>query len=372
MKPKVLMISGNGLGNGGMQAVFMSIIRTLGDRYQFDVLIFSDEDNYYKKEIEQQGKIFCIKYDFKATGLHSYVEMLKQSWNCYFELKKIIKENGPYLAVHNHSIVGACLLAAKHSGVQVRIAHSHLTENPTSRENWIRASYRKFCVDMLNKNATKRIGCSKAACKWLFGDQEAEVVLNAIDLDRFKYKVDERHNPLNGDCPMNFLNIGRFSYQKNQEFVIEVFSNLHEIRPEDKLYLVGYGDEEKKLKLKVKELHLEDDVVFCSHDIDIPSLLTRMDILLFPSNYEGLGIVMIEAQAMGLYCFASTKVPREADLGRCTFYELSDGAEIWAERIKNYLEQKFVPKTVVDMSPYDVKNVSNRYDMIYTEGRKST
>ena len=369
MKPKVLMISGNGLGNGGMQAVFMSIIRSLGDRYQFDVLTFSDDDNYYKKEIEQQGKVFCIKYDFKATGLRSYMEMLKQSWNCYFGVKKIIKENGPYVAVHNHSIVGACLLAAKHSGIQTRIAHSHLTANPASRENWIRAIYRKFCINMLNKNATKRIGCSKPACEWLFGEQDAEVVFNAIDLDKFKYRVDYQHNPLNGNLPMNFVNIGRFSYQKNQEFVIEVFYRLHESRPEDKLYLVGYGDEEKKLKSRVNKLHLEDVVYFCDHDIDIPDLLTRMDILLFPSNYEGLGIVMIEAQAMGLYCFASTQVPREADLGRCSFYELSDGAKMWAEQIKEYLEKDFIPKAAVDMSRYDIKNVSNRYDMIYSESR---
>lgn len=369
MKPKVLMISGNGLGNGGMQAVIMSIIRILGNRYQFDVLTFSDDDNYYKKEIEQQGKIFCIRYDFHATGVCSYIEMLKQSVNCYFGVKKIIKENGPYIAVHNHSIVGACLLAAKHKGVQNRIAHSHLTANPASRENWIRASYRKFCIHMLNKNATKRVGCSEAACKWLFGNKEAEVVFNAIDLDKFAYRVDERHNPSNGNGTINYVSIGRFSYQKNQEFVVDVFRKLHEIRPHDKLFFVGYGDDESKLRSKVTNLELDDAVCFYRHDIDIPDLLTRMDILLFPSNYEGLGIVMIEAQAMGLYCFASTAVPREADLGRCEFISLSDGVEMWASRILDYVNRHFIPKTSVDMSSYDIHNVGKRYDKIYSENR---
>ena len=369
MKPKILMISGNSLGNGGMQAVFMSIIRVLGARYQFDVIIFSDDDNYYKNEIEQQGKIFCIKYDFHATGVRSYMEMLKQSWNCYFGVRRIIKENGPYVAVHNHSIVGACLLAAKHEGIKIRIAHSHLTANPASRENWIRASYRRFCIYMLNKYATKRIGCSDAACKWLFGNKEAEVVFNAIDLDRFSYRVDERHNPSSGNGVINYVSIGRFSYQKNQDFVIDVFNKIHEVRPQDKLYLVGYGDDESKLRLKVTELRLDNAVYFYRHDISIPNLLTRMDILLFPSNYEGLGIVMIEAQAMGLYCFASTAVPREANLGRCEFFSLSDSVEMWASRIIDYVERRFVPKAAVDMSSYDIRSVGKRYDEIYSENR---
>ncbi len=367
MKPKVLMISGNGLGNGGMQTVIMSIIRILGEKYQFDVLTFSDDDNYYKKEVEQQGKVFCISYDFHATGIRSYIEMLKQSWNCYFGVKKILKDNGPYVAVHNHSIVGACLYAAKNGGVQNRIAHSHLTANPTSRENWVRTLYRKLCIYMLNKYATKRIGCSEAACNWLFGNNEAEVVFNAIDLDRFAYKVDERHNPLNGSGTINYVSIGRFSYQKNQDFVIDIFYELHKVRPHDRLYFVGYGDDENKLRTKVIDLELDDSISFYRHDIDIPDLLTRMDILLFPSNYEGLGIVMIEAQAMGLYCFASTAVPREADLGRCEFLNLSEGADMWANRIIDYVENNFVPKTEVNMSSYDIHNVGKRYDEIYQE-----
>lgn len=363
------MISGNGLGNGGMQAVMMSIIRSLSEKYQFDVLTFSDDDNFYREEIEKQGNVFCIKYDFKATGIRSYIEMFMQSWRDYFGVKEIIKRNGPYIAVHSHSIIGACLLAAKHCGVKNRIAHSHLTANPTSRENVIRTTYRNICVKMLNKYATRLVGCSRDACKWLFGDNSAEVIYNAIDLKKFAYKVDCEHNPDNSLGVINYVNIGRFSYQKNQEFVIDVFSKIVEERPLDRLYLVGYGEEETKLRDKVKQLNLEQVVFFCKHDTDIPTLLTKMDVLLFPSNYEGLGIVMIEAQAMGLYCFASTEVPKEADLGRSCFLDLSLGADEWAKRIKEYLKKDFIPKRPVNMNSYDIQNVSKQYDKIYSEGR---
>lgn len=77
---------------------------------------------------------------------------------------------------------------------------------------------------------------------------------------------------------------------------------------------------------------------------DVADLMQAMDVFAFPSLYEGLPVTMVEAQAAGLPCLISDKVPPECILteGLVDVMPLSAGAEAWADAI---LEKRNTPRT---------------------------
>ena len=284
----------------------------------------------------------------------------------YFGILKICKM-GSYDVIHCHNLFeeGICLLAAKHAGVKNRIAHSHNTEAP-KRIFFVEKLYRKLNRILMNYAATLKIGCSNEACRSFFGNSEYKVVLNSVDLSRFS--LQKRVHP-----GKNFIHVGRYTFQKNQEFVIRVFNEIRKNMIDSKLVLVGFGEDEEKLKKVVDAYKLNSCVTFVKgNGANIPDEFAKADYMIFPSTFEGFGIVLIEAQASGVFCFVSENIQKEADAGALHYLKLADGEKAWADDIckiistENFFNIDDVDK---ELRKYDRSSIANEYRKIYSNNK---
>ncbi len=356
-KTKVLHVSYGGLGKGGVSTVIFSICENLTERFDFGCVVFA-EKGVSEERFKKIGKLHRVNCYIKG----SFFEKLARPIRMYSAIKRICKnEHYDVIHCHNGPEEAFALLAAKHAGVKVRIAHSHNTTSP-QKSSLIKKKYCKLLMPIVCKNATKKVACSKQAAIDFFGSEGVTVIPNSIQIDRF-FCDREGENSL-----LRFVHVGRYDYSKNQEFVLDVFNIIHQKNVESSLKLVGFGMDKEKLKKKTQELHLEDSVFFVPGDVyDIPSEYKSADFMIFPSRNEGFGIVLIEAQAAGVYCFVSEAVQPEADAGSLEFLSLRDSAEIWAEAILNHYA-KHPKKSKNKKERYDkyrAEIVSDRYGELY-------
>ena len=233
------------------------------------------------------------------------------------------------------------LLAARDAGVPVRIFHSH-NANPKLKT---KLDYADALVHRLNTHriglATDRFACSVDAANYCGFDRHGRdwtYVPNGIDVDRFAFDAGMRASARAelGLADSTFLvgNIGRFSPQKNQIFLLRSFAELVRRCPDSRLLLVGTGELEDEIYSETQALGLEDVVIFLKNRSDTERLYAAMDVFAFPSLYEGLGIVLVEAQASGLPCVISEHIPKEAVYGEdVTTVPLDKGVQAWAKAL---------------------------------------
>lgn len=193
------------------------------------------------------------------------------------------------------------------------------------------------------------------------------VIRNAVNFDKF-INIDKTKEEIRRgiDVPEDAYvigNVGRFAYQKNQEFLVDVFSKIS--RENDKAYLllIGRGPLEDELKKKISELGLNDRVRMLSNRTDVPELFKAMDVFVFPSRFEGLGIVLIEAQVSGLPCVTSDGVPYEAYQSKnITRLSLDEPYEVWAKAI---MKPEGNIKEYGDITNYDMKKEITNLEDLY-------
>lgn len=370
-RKRVLQVAYHSLANGGIQAVIMGIVRNLYINIDFDIVLFSSKTEYYDEEFLRYGSIFRIPIREKQNKLSNSFERcyrwIKIFLGCYRILKK-----GNYDAIHCHNEFesGICTLAARCAGVKIRISHAHNTASPL-KDSYTKKIYKYMLRQLIKLNSNVRIGCSKQAVEYIFGkkDRDAIVVNNAIDLTKFdksQYVAEDRDH-----SDLKFIHVGRFCYQKNQLFLLEVYKSVREKWNNSQLTLVGFDEEEDIIRRRIQELRLVDSVKILPHNSNIPQLFANSDYMIFPSRFEGLGIVLLEAQVMGVKCFVSSVVPREADMGLCTYFPLDDGAETWARNIIDYINThrdvcREVKREVKQQ--YDIQEIAKKYKAIYCNG----
>lgn len=198
------------------------------------------------------------------------------------------------------------------------------------------------------KYATHLFACSTAAGDWMFRGAPYQLFANAVDTADFSFSAEKaaktREKLGIGKSTFVVGHVGRFWAQKNHTFLIDIFAKIVEKVPDSRLLLIGNGGRLEEIKEKVKELNLSDRVIFAGVRADIPDLMQAMSVFALPSLYEGLPVTMVEAQASGLPCVISDKVPPECILtdGLVDILPLSTDPETWAEKI---LEKREVPRT---------------------------
>ncbi|MFC9777740.1 glycosyltransferase family 1 protein [Paenibacillus chitinolyticus] len=338
MKPKtkILHVVGK-MHPGGIETLLMNLYRTIDrDKYEFHFAVQFEEKGFYDDEIiELGGRIFRQPHPKK--GLRAFRRAFLAN----------LKEHGPYQVVHSHiyQFSGYVLKLAGEMNVPVRISHSHNTHD-SKRESWLRNLYRRYMRGLIRSNSTTMLGCSRSACEALFGpdcwgDERVVVFPNSIQVqpygqlerDRSAYRravgVTDPHVPVIG-------HIGRFSEQKNHRFLLDIFARFLRTRPDAQLVLIGDGPLRSEMEARVRELGIADHVHLLGVRKNIPELIGAFDLFLLPSLYEGLGIVVIEAQAAGVPCLISDQVPAEADLnlGLVSRLSLNESADTWAEAIR--------------------------------------
>ena len=166
-----------------------------------------------------------------------------------------------------------------------------------------------------------------------------EIIKNSVDYDKYKFNEAIRTSirkelSINDDCCV-LGHIGRMAYVKNHSFLIDVFNNYHKINTNSKLLLVGDGELKKDIIQKINDLHLDDCVIITGFKSNPYDYMQAMDILLLPSLYEGLPMVLIEAQVNGLKCLVSDKVSSEAKITPSITYLPLDDCNLWVSSINN-------------------------------------
>ena len=332
---RVLHIVG-AMNRGGTETMLMNLYRNIDrSKVQFDFVSFSEEEAHYDEEIKSLGG--------------KVIKILKS--NSVKELSEVIKDNGPYEVIHAHTLFnsGIAMLAAKKCGVKIRIAHAHTTLDYSS--SLVRKIYIKFMRYLINNNSTNTLACSKEAGKYLFGNKEIKKdkynyfsnLINYNDLLKEpKGKVEAFKEEYNLKNSIVIGHIGTFKESKNQRFLLEIIKYMKKNHLDVKLLLVGDGGLRVQLENLSKEYDIYDIVKFVGIREDINVMLHSMDVFVFPSIYEGLGLVLLEAQATGLHCIVSEAIQSEADLdlGLIRKLNLSDGVEKWSEEILKFKGMK--------------------------------
>lgn len=332
------------LDNGGIEKFIFSYLENMNrSRVNFDFLLTRNQVESYDEELQRLG---CRK-EVVAMKL-TKIPMIR-CIESYVKLKKYFR-NHEYKVIHFQSVgetIGGAfaILAAKHAGVPVRIVHGHSAAYDGE------AFYKKI-LQALGRKAhmawgTHWFACSKEAALLSFGNDacrhgKVQYIHNAICSSDYRYSEEERKSvrqELNLQGKLVIGNIGRMSPPKNHLFMLDVLSKVLEKRPDAVLLLVGgystsYDGYFENLQKVIHKKGLGGKVIFTGEKKDANRLLNAMDIFLFPSLWEGLGIVAVEAQANGLPVLASTKVPRDTKLTDLIHYvDLKASLDVWADVI---------------------------------------
>lgn len=336
IKPiRILHVVG-AMNRAGTETMLMNIYRNIDrEKVQFDFISYSQEEAHYDKEIKELGG--------KVIKLSSTTSVK--------ELVNAINENGPYEVVHAHTLFnsGIAMLAAKKCGIKTRISHAHTTLDNNS--SIVRKIYANGMRLLINKYSTKTLACSREAGKYLFGENEINkskysYFPNLINYEELLHKPEREVAKFKEEYNLNdgilIGHIGTLKESKNHKFLIEIAKYMTEQNIDVKLLLVGDGSLRKELEDLTREYNISDRVHILGIREDIDVILHSMDVFVFPSIFEGLGLVLLEAQAAGLPCIVSEAIQPEADLGLNLFtnLKLDDGVEIWAKHIMKSINKK--------------------------------
>lgn len=348
---------------GGTQALLMNIYRKIDrTKVQFDFLVVYKEKQFYDEEIEKMGG-HVYKLSFRED-----LNLLKFQK----DLSNFFRRHHEYKIVHCHAytIGYFCLKAAKKAGIPVRIAHSH--NNETVHD--IKYFPKLFMQRLFTKNATDLFACSEEAGKYLFKDKPFQVLKNAIDSKNFIADTNIREKirkELELEDKFVVGHVGRLHPQKNHEFLIDVFAEIKKKKMDAELILVGTGPLEEKVKDKVAEKRLSDCVHFLGNRKDMNRIYQAMDVFVFPSLFEGLGIVAIEAQAAGIPIVCSEGLPPETDITPLySKLQLSMGIKKWANEAMRISRSTYAhtntQKYVIDAG-FDMSATAKKMESFYID-----
>lgn len=359
---KVLLVSCDGLGNGGVQAVIMNIVRNLHHEFQFDILLFTSETRYYDHEFESYGgRIIRIpKYEGKSR-IRQKLDYYIRGRNIYKKTKQALSDYGPYDAVHCHDEYESAMIikAAAETEIPIRITHTHVISGGS---NIIAKTIEKHRKKVIEQYSTLMLGCSEEANRSFYLHPDKAIVINN-PYDDSKFKPTE--NKPNAEKVIRFVQIGGFYHIKNQVFSVKVIAKLRKAGYDARLTLIGFqlGGYKELVEKYVEEHGLREFVTFLPGNADSPKLLSEASYLLMPSLHEGFGIVLIEAQAMGVKCFASDHIPRSTNCGGVEYLPLE--TDSWAESITEDYKKTHGIHHTYNVEPFKMEKVASAYKAIY-------
>lgn len=362
------------MNRGGAETMIMNYYRHIDrTKVQFDFLLtFQGKSDYEEEILSMGGKIYHITpLTLRTMGAYQQ------------DIRNFFLEHREYRIVHSHNSSKSVfpLRIAKKMGVPVRISHSHnlFVGNPLSPKEMIR----KVLKGPLKKVSNHNFACSRDAAIWLYGEdywdeKKVEVLPNAINVEKFAYCEELRgkyRKEFHLEDKFVIGHVGRFNPIKNHKFLLEVFYEISKQREDAILLMVGEGETRPDIEEKAKKLGIIDKVIFAGLREDVPEMLQMMDCFVFPSLYEGLGIVLIEAQTAGLPCFASkTVIPEEARVTELLeFVPLQNSANEWADKIlkKGVLEYRESKAEEVQKAGYDIVVEAKKLESFYLSERRT-
>lgn len=353
------------LNRGGAEVNMMNYLRNMDcSKFQMDFLLHRSERGAFEEEVKEYG---CQV--FHVPALHPL------KLNAYRkEVQSFFQEHSDYDIVHGQtSEIGAIIYEeAEKQKIPVIIAHAHL-----AKMNWdVKSPFRLVWRRLTRQFADTYFTCSQDAAVWLFGKKGAKrawQMNNAIDTEIFRYNPAVRENirrQLDLKTELCFLCVARFQKQKNHLFLLDVFSQIIKLQPDTKLFLVGDGELQSAIEMKIDDLNLQNSVLLLGLRSDVNVLMQAMDVFLMPSLFEGLPVSLVEAQASGLHCVISDTISEESilidDLVR--MISLKDSPKKWAEEIIAFsdYERKDTSPLILEKG-YDIRENAKRLEQKYVE-----
>ena len=324
---------------GGAETLIMNLYHEIDrSEIQFDFVVHVPEKGALDDEIRAMGGKIYVAPMYNIVNYPVYTAW----WH------RFLTEHPEYTLVHGHigSSAAVYLKTAKTLG-RYTVAHGHNTRdtifNPTECLFRIMSFPTRYVADHF-------FCCSRQAGVDMYGKKvgmsdRCEVLRNAIRVEKYQFTQETRERVRRGMHIADEIcvvgHVGRMTRQKNHDWILEVFRAFHRLHPASQLWLIGKGELEEKLKKKTAEMGLKDSVLFLGTTQRVQDYLQAMDLFLFPSRFEGLGNVLIEAQAAGLPCVVSEAIQDEAVLStdRVARLELSQDVQVWAETVENYINK---------------------------------
>ncbi len=333
MSNRKIRILVNGISNsyGGVESIFYSLLQCGDPNIQLDFI-----SNACNRDLIEM---------FSNSGSKVYLlPKFRENQRKYIQtLQKIFRENR-YDIYHVNLTkyrIPIDVVIAKKAGVKV-VLHSHSTQIYKTG-NKLKNLFRRVEFLAFKKvfiaNSDLRIACSEKAGEFLFSGTDYKILYNGVSYERYAFDEEARRKirkEINCDDKTKLIgHIGRFSDEKNQEFIVDFFKKVCDESPDFMLLLVGEGVRIDRVQEKVRAFGLDKKVVFSGYRKDIPELLSAMDLFVLPSKHEAFPLSLIEAQVNGLDCIVSDVITHEIDMYGVTRIPLSDD-ELWKRTILSY------------------------------------
>lgn len=359
---KILIINTNIFDRNGMSTVVMNYYEYMDrSNLSFDFIVNDYMDEDYKNYISRHG-----------DNVYLFKNRKKNPMQYILQIKNIIKRND-YDVIHIHgnsSTVCAEIFAIKTSNIRAKVilhAHGVRTDHPFIH---------KIFLKYINRNIDVALAASEKAGEFLFKDfNEFTVIPNGIDVNKFKFNSEDRKRIRNkysfNEKDKVLLHVGAFNGAKNQSFLIEMFNELLKIDNSYRLILIGDGELKNKKVSQVKKLNLDKRIKFLGEISDISPYYSASDVFLFPSNYEAFGIVALEAQANGLPCLVSDRLPTVVKLtNNLQFLKIGENQiNTWIEFILKSKRDDNVDYKAWSENGYEISTVAEKIRRIYLDGK---
>ena len=321
---KILVISTSGFSK--KEGISTMILDLLGrfDKAKFKIhlIVQGNYDRGLISEFNNVG-IICKYVPSRKKALFKYMKML----NSIFK-----KEKYDVVYVHGSSaIMSIELFVAALNGCRVRLVHSH---NTMCEHKILDKCFRPLFYYLY----TDAMACGVDAGKWLYGDRKYLVLKNGRDIRKFSFNNDMRKKIRNqleiSDETLVVGNVGNFNEQKNQAFTLRVFKELLKLKPNSKLVLVGTGEKLNEMRMLSQELGVSNSVIFLGIVNNVQDYLQAMDVMILPSLYEGVPLVVIEWQIARLPSLISDRITRECAFSELVHYKSLDASYLdWANEL---------------------------------------
>lgn len=334
-------------------------------KVNFDYLVYSDENDIFSERIKALGgKIHVLPFKNIKNPIKKQIVKFKSHYELFRQYD--------YVQVNaSHYVDRFFAIIAKKAGVKHVVLEAHLNKN--SEKFNLKKIYTDFFKIFKGENLDAYFAVSEESAKYLFSKRiyrewRFRIVNNGIDTEKYRFDNEARNKyrrEMGLENKLVLFHSGRFARQKNHDFLIDVFSEVHKQNENVVLLLAGEGELMPDIKSKVNALGLSECVYFLGNRSDIPQLLSASDVFVFPSLCEGLGISAVEAQCSGLHTVCSDEIPPEATVSPLIErLPLNDSAYKWAERILTPYERTDMSEEV-RKAGFDIKQCAKEIEQFY-------
>ena len=345
-KIRILFVNGGLMDHGGISMFIINYLKYFDfNKFEVDIAVHGKKRGSNDKELEKLGcKIFSLPIKSKH-----FIKWKKELIRLIFE--------GNYDIVHSHADAGngPVLKIAKKCGVPIRISHSHNTQYLTN--NKIKIALNNLQKQQIKKYANYLFACSKKAGDWLYKNNNYTIINNAVDYDDFIFNEEKRKKIRKSlklsDEKFIIGHVGRFDYQKNHKFIIEIadtFKNNEKVV----FLLIGDGHLRAEIQSKIKSKNLNNILLIGEID-NVSDYLNAMDCFILPSLFEGLSVVSIEAQVNGLPCLFSNTITKECVISNKVFFLSIDTTLEWEKYLTNFFYSNEFKRLVNLSSEFNLK-----------------